>query len=241
MNPSNKRATPKIIPKPKIGKDKFKAEIKALENIQLTNLRDVAYYKAPGEKSYNITGDRLSPFTVVNNKKFDLIFQDIGRKRALKGKTNDVKEKGSLFYFKLYNPSIKPKYNKGNAIPDLGLFIDSIFKYPRTKHGYEVIAVVNPEKKVLGYTTIKINHVFMKNMVTEINKAIFENKSLLKKRIDMARYLVNKASTMEGNVKNKETVFNVLKILEKLGFEIYFTPEKGYKLDKDFNYVLEGK
>jgi len=241
MSPSNKKAKPRIIPKPKIGKDKFITEIKALENIQLTNLRDVAFYKHPGEKSYNISGDRLNHFTVVNNKKFDLIFQDIGKKRALKGKTNDVREKGSLFYFKLYNPSIKPKNNKGNAIPDLGLFVDSIFKYPRTKHGYEVMAIINPEKKVLGYTTIRINPVFMKNMVTEINKSILENKSLLQKRAEIGRYLVHKAASMEGNVKNRKTVFNVLKILEKLGFEVYFTPERGYKLDKDYNYVLEGK
>lgn len=51
--------------------------------------------------------------------------------------------------------------------------------------------------------------------------------------------MIHLLSNMQGNVKNKETVFNVLKIIEGLGFEVYFTPEKSYKLDKEHRFVKE--
>ncbi len=236
-----KKIIPRIIPKPKIGRDKYLSEIDSLKKIDINNLRKITFYKHPGEKAINVSGDRLNSFSVINNKRYDVIFKNILEKRLSKKRTKDIRQKGSLFYFKLQDSSKNPKFNKGNAIPDLFLFIDGIFKYSKTKHGYEVIAIVNPEKKVLGYTTIKINHVFMKNITQEIQKSISENKSLLETRKKITRFLVHKASTMEGNKKNKKTVFNVLNILKKFGFEVYFTPENGYRLDKNFNFVPEAK
>jgi len=162
-----------------------------------------------------------------------MLFLKILIKRTDTGKKSIDKEKGSLFYFKLQDPKLKGKYNNGNAIPDLFSLIDSMFKYPKTRHGYDVMAVVSPEKKVLGYTTVKINHAFMKKILPEI-----ENKTI-KNRNDFTRKIVHLLSNMEGNIKNKETVFNVLKVLEKIGFEVYFTPEKGYKLDKEYRFIKE--
>lgn len=230
---NNSRIPPKVKALPRKGKSKFTKEIKSLENIDINRLREVAFYKAPGEKAISITGDRASSFTVVNSAKFDAIFKNINQKRQLKRKKPLDKEKGTIFYFKLQVPKLKGRYNNGNVVPDLGLLIDSMFKYPKTRHGYDVMAIVNPDKKVLGYTTIKINHAFMKRFLPEL-----ENKSV-KNRNDFTRKMVHLLSNMEGNVKNKETVFNVLKVLEKIGFEVYFTPEKGYKLDKEYRFVRE--
>jgi hypothetical protein len=62
-------------------------------------------------------------------------------------------------------------------------FIESIFKYPKTKHGYDVIAIVNDRKQILGYTTVKINHTFMKNIQVKIKEHMLkENVSLLRAR-----------------------------------------------------------
>ncbi len=234
MKPKNSpRITPKVKGLPKIGKPKFSTEIKSLENIDVNRLNKISFYKAPGEKTVNITGDRLNSFTVIDSKKFDAIFKNINQKRTNAGKESLDKKKGTIFYFKLQDPKLKGRYNNGNAIPDLFSLIDSMFKYPKTRHGYDVMAVVSPEKKVLGYTTVKINHAFMKKILPEI-----ENKSV-KNRDNFTRKMVHLLSNMQGNIKNKETVFNVLKVLDKIGFEVYFTPEKGYKLDKEYRFVRE--
>ncbi|NCP72106.1 hypothetical protein GW835_01790 [archaeon] len=58
----------------------------------------------------------------------------------------------------------------------------------------------------------------------------------------MTRKIINLILNIKENInKKRRNVSNVLKILEKLGFKVYLTPERRYKLDKDYNYVIDGK
>jgi len=58
----------------------------------------------------------------------------------------------------------------------------------------------------------------------------------------LTRKIINLILNIKENInKKRRNVSNVLKILEKLGFKVYLTPERRYKLDKDYNYVIDGK
>ena len=227
---------PKEFPKPKIGKPKFTKEIKSIKKIPITKINKTAFYKHPGEKAINVSKDRLNSFKVIDNVKYTKMLESIYKKRKDKGKLKDIREKGSLFYFQEVNPRVF-----GNAIPSMFSFMESIFKYPKTKHGYDVIAVVNAKKEVIGYTTVKINHTFMKNIQVKIREHMKnKNVSLLRARDDFTRIFSSMISKKEKSSRQKvNQTLNFYKLLEKYKFEVYFTPEKGYKLNKDFNFVKD--
>ncbi|MCK9292535.1 hypothetical protein M0P25_00415 [archaeon] len=78
-------------------------------------------------------------------------------------------------------------------------------------HKYEFIAVIDPKGKAIGYTTIKINK---KLNVSDIKKKLL---------------MINK--------NKKDYKLELYNLLPELGLEVYFTPEDGYRLDNNFNYV----
>jgi len=218
---------PKIIPKSRIGKNKFEKVLKE------ANKTESSFYKHPGEKIVNVTKDKNRTYKPVNFERYEKLFNEINTKKL------KLKEKGTFFHTAVFNPEAKKIISSGTAIPNLNTFIDSIFNYPKTKHGYEVIGVVNPKGKVLGYTTIKINPVFMKNIQKKIDEYMVKEKvSLREAKNQFTRIFTHMLFDKEKITKRRDNYkIDFYKLLEKYKFEVYFTPESGYTLDKQLNYV----
>lgn len=221
-----------IKPKSKIGKDKFKREIKSLNKNPEAEINKILFYKHPGEKSKQILKDRFDYFRVIDLKQFENIFSTVKSKK-------DLRDRSSLFYFQRFDSR---KGNFTSSLPKISSFIDFLFKYPTTKHRYEIIAVTNPKNKVIGYTTIKVNKAYMERITEIIDEMKKKGKHLIEIRNKLNRIVKNKLSNKYKDAKNNlppEIKFH--KLLLSLGFEIYFTPETGYKLDNNFNFVPDKK
>jgi hypothetical protein len=225
-----KNMKPNIKPKSKIGKNKFKKEKKYIVKNPDRNINSILFYKYPGEKSKLILGDRFDYFKVIDIRKFKEMFSDLKSKK-------DLRNRSSFFYFQKFDSR---KKSFGSCLPKISSFIDSLFKYPTTKHKYEVIAIINPKNKVIGYTTIKLNKKYMERITKKISDMREKGESLISIRNKLNRIVKDKLSTLNTSNRNKTNAdLNLYSILLNLGFEIYFTPETGYKLDKNFNFVKE--
>jgi hypothetical protein len=234
-----KNIKPKIFNKSKIGKDKYITEINLFKNIKNLDPEKTAFYKYPGEKTTLVPKEIFTEFKVIDSERYNKILTTISKKKVKKGSFKDNREKGSVLYFQSFDPEVK---TFGSAIPHMFSFIDAVFKYPKTKHGYNVTAVINPERKIIGYTTIKNNPVVMRNLQTLIKEETLKsNGSVLKARTNVIRHFSSLISEQSTSKTKINRTYNFYKLLEKLKFEVYFTPEKGYKLDKEFNFVLDKK
>jgi hypothetical protein len=186
---------------------KIKFEKDLKHNSQL-NKKELALLLLPGEKgAYNISVNRKKDSVQLGIITHSKIINDYYLKMK---KLNRIDKDNKI---QILHTHIIPTSQKhfGIALPSKHDVL-AIFKTSSLiAHKYEFIAVIDSKGKTVGYTTIKIN-----------------------KKISNVNDIKQKLLTMKKSKNYKLELYN---LLPKLGLEIYFTPETGYRLDKYFNYV----
>jgi hypothetical protein len=200
---------PKIIPFPRIGKEKYKD---AFERTKDFNKKEQAYLSLSTKKS--------------PKKNVDLKRIQVGEKRREKSVSIDLETINFLLKIaKNKNNSLvhthivtrkSGKDNRYTALPSLK-DINTIFSLP-SNIKYKLIVSINSKGERLGYTILKLDK-RKKIYYSQFKEAIknFEIDILLSKK----------------ELTRKEYIY----FLEKMGIEIYFTPMPGCKLSRNYNFL----
>jgi hypothetical protein len=216
---------PKIYKYPSIGRNKFES---TLRNTPFLDTREVALYSYPGRKPINVSFGRNEDKVSLDHKKIEIEYKTNSRNLS-KNKSRLRTSKGLILH-----THILVRGDRHIALPSIEDILTAITKYNRTRHGYEIIGVIDENKNVLGYTTLKIDISKIKKLkedlyINEFNDLIYGVKKNKPTLLDKISILVS------GHpIKTKVDLY---KLLPELGFEIYFTPMPGYKLDNNFNYI----
>jgi hypothetical protein len=227
---------PNIKPKPKIGRDKFKEVLKKFPNI---GKKEITLLSIP-KQIIDISFERYETFSKISLRKKEEALLKISKKRNIK--IEDLTKKPILFHTQIYRPE-KGKISNGSAIPSSYYFFKSMIHFTKIKQKYQVIAVVNNKGNIIGYTTIKVNQLFMKRVNEMIVENSIKNKiTLTESRDNFLRYFMYLLNNKETITKKRDNYkIDLYKFLESTGFEIHFTPEEGYRLDRNFNFVADKK
>jgi hypothetical protein len=206
---------PKIFPKPKIGRDKFKA---ILDKTKYINEKEVAFLKISGKFFENISFKRTGYGVSIRNKyltdilRFFFSLKKQNKSQIIHTHIHFVKNKERLV-----------------ALPSIGDISHIISQYPMTRHKYDIIAVRDNQGKIRGYTTLILDDAIIKKISKQFTKYSGYERRLLM----VQNYIENSLHTIKAPAEE-------LKIYQKLkdyGINIFFTPEEGYRLDKNFNFV----
>jgi hypothetical protein len=208
-----KHMKPNIKPKSKIGKNKFE---KTLINDPLISKKEIALFSSPKKGILDVSLDRQKKSVNQNNLKIKSILNDFFLKQLINRKT---KRNNSQFLHTHITIKNSKRELFGIALPSKTDIVSLIENYKNYKYKYEIISVINVNTgRPIGYTVLKIN---------KINISIEKFKELIEKQIISKK--------LKGTSYKKYLYI----LLSKIGIEIYFTPETGYKLDKNFNFVKE--
>ncbi|MDD4049750.1 MAG: hypothetical protein PHX47_01955 [Candidatus ainarchaeum sp.] len=207
---------PNIFPKSRIGRNKFNSILKD----PTIKEKEIQLLSVPGKGTYDVSYKRHIDHVGRDTIKFEKILNE-KVKESLKKKIRSLENKSQLLHTHIIKR--RPKNTKtefGMALPSRSDIVS--FMQDRQKSiKYQIISVIDPKRrKPIGYTTIKIN------TLKATSKQFIE-------RID--------GFLTKRNVESAEYKKYIFEMMESLGMEIYFTPEDGYALNKDFNYVRKNE
>ena len=214
---------PKIFKQSTIGKNKWDFALRSTNHL---GTREVALYSFPGKKPIDVSFGRDENKVTLAHKRVERIYKE-GTRNLSKTQGKQRTSRAGILHTHIADGT------KYVALPSVDDILTTIDKYNRTRHGYELIGVVDQNKNRLGYTTLKINIPKIKQLredllMNEFNDFVYGSKNNVT--------LLDKISlSIHGHTI--KTKIDLYKLLPELGFEIYFTPMNGYKLDKAYNYV----
>ena len=201
---------PKIFPKPRIGKNKFEEALKKDKDL---SKKEIALLSLP-KKIRDVSLKRERNAVDLDSIKITRLLNRQFINNFKKGLSTE--NRAQILHTHITNP-LKKEF--GTALPSSFDIKSLISTNRQIAHKYELISVIDGKTgKTIGYTTLKIKKI----NVSSKNFDLFIKKN------------INPENLKNGVYKKK-----LFENLSKIGIEVYFTPETGYRLDKNFNYVIE--
>jgi len=211
------KITPKIFPKSKIGRNKYN---KTLKNDPSVKRTEIQLLSIPGKGIHDVSSNRRKYRVGRDTLKFEKILNE-RVKESFRKKLRNLENRSQLLHTHITKRKSKStKEEFGMALPSKSDII-SFMEDRRKTIKYQIISVIDPKiRKPIGYTTIKINTL----------------KATPKQFIERIDGFITKET-----IKNAEYKKHIFEMMESLGMEIYFTPEDGYSLNRNFNYVRKNE
>lgn len=230
-----KIAEPKIFKHPTIGKNKYSLYLK---NVSKLGEKEVGLYSFPGQGIRDISFGREKTHVNFSHKRIEFLYHTFSEHYP-KDIAKEIISRASLLHTHVIEEN---KLGTGKevltALPSHLDIVETIGHYKKTKHSYDIIGVVDEHGKDCGYTVLKINKEKLKNIMKSISfeKPNSKSRSVLNWN-PIVQYIDKVANKKMGH--GIKTSIDMYRILPEIGFEIYFTPMHGYKLDNKFNYIKE--